>query len=64
MAAFVDNATVDAALELRKKVDQALAMGITAETIGAVLMAEKGLDPGGIQTPAPSLDALLAGWSR
>ena len=56
----IDNNTINAALELRDKVDRALSMGISAETIGAALMVEKGLDPGRISGPLPrSLDALL-----
>lgn len=60
MVTIVDNKTINAALELRDKVDRALSMGIPAETIGAALMVEKGLDPGHISGPVPhSLDALL-----
>ena len=56
----IDNNTINAALELRDKVDRALSMGISAETIGAALMVEKGLDPGRVKGPLPhSLDALL-----
>ncbi len=56
----IDNNTINAALELRDKVDRALSMGISAETIGAALMVEKGLDPGRVTGPLPhSLDALL-----
>ncbi len=60
MVTIVDNNTINAALELRDKVDQALSLGIPAETIGAALMIEKGLDPGKVTGPIPhSLDALL-----
>ena len=60
MVTIVDNKVINAALELRDKVDQALSMGISAEMIGAALMVEKGLDPGKISGPIPnSLDALL-----
>lgn len=56
----IDTNTINSALELRDKVDRALSLGIPAETIGAVLMVEKGLDPGQITGPIPrSLDALL-----
>lgn len=60
MVTIVNNNTINAALELRDKVDRALSMGIPAETIGAALMVEKGLDPGQVSGPVPnSLDALL-----
>lgn len=60
MVTIVDNNTINAALELRDKVDRALSLGISAETIGAALMVETGLDPGKISGPIPhSLDALL-----
>ncbi len=60
MVTVVDNNIINAALDLRHKVDTALSMGISAETIGAALMVEKGLDPGKIDGPIPiSLDALL-----
>ena len=60
MIDIIDNKTINAALELRKKVDHALSLGISAESIGAALMVEKGLDPGKINGPIPSsLDALL-----
>jgi hypothetical protein len=60
MITVVDNSTINSALELRDKVDRALSLGIPAETIGAALMMEKGLDPGKIHGPVPrSLDALL-----
>jgi hypothetical protein len=60
MVTIVDNKVINAALELRDKVDQALSMGISAEMIGAALMVEKGLDPGKVSGPVPnSLDALL-----
>ncbi len=60
MVTVVDNKTINAALELRAKVDRALSMGIPAETIGAALMKEKGLDPGVVKGPVPpSLDSLL-----
>ncbi len=60
MVTIVDNKVINAALELRDKVDQALSMGISAEMIGAALMVEKGLDPGKVSGPIPnSLDALL-----
>jgi len=60
MISIIDNQTIDAALELRDKVDHALSLGISAETIGAALMIETGLDPGKINGPIPrSLDALL-----
>jgi len=60
MVTIVDNKVINAALELRDKVDQALSMGIPAEMIGAALMVEKGLDPGKVSGPIPnSLDALL-----
>ena len=60
MVTVIDNNVVNAALELRDKVDRALSLGISAETIGAALMVEKGLDPGRIKGPVPrSLDALL-----
>ena len=56
----IDKNTINAALELRDKVDHALSMGIAAETIGAALMVETGLDPGKVNGPIPrSLDALL-----
>ena len=56
----VDNKTIKAAVELRNKVDHALSLGIAAETIGAALMVETGLDPGKIKGPIPrSLDSLL-----
>ena len=61
MVTVVDNNTINAALDLRSKVDTALSMGIPAETIGAALMIEKGLDPGQVSGPLPaSLDALLS----
>lgn len=61
MVTVVDNKTINSALELRDKVDMALSMGISAETIGAALMIEKGLDPGKIAGPLPpSLDSLLS----
>jgi len=60
MISIIDNQTINAALELRDKVDHALSLGISAETIGAALMIETGLDPGKINGPVPrSLDALL-----
>lgn len=60
MVTVVDNKTINAALELRAKVDKALSMGIPPETIGAALMVEKGLDPGTMNGPVPpSLDYLL-----
>lgn len=60
MVTIVNNNTVNAALELRDKVDKALSLGISAETIGAALMVETGLDPGKVSGPIPnSLDALL-----
>ena len=60
MVTVIDNNIVNSALELREKVDRALSLGISAETIGAALMVEKGLDPGRIKGPIPhSLDALL-----
>jgi hypothetical protein len=60
MVTIVDNKVINAALELRDKVDQALSMGISAEMIGAALMVEKGLDLGKVSGPIPnSLDALL-----
>ncbi len=60
MVEIVNNATIDAALELRHKVDKALAMGFSAELIGAALMVEKGLDPGHVLGPMPrSLDSLI-----
>ena len=60
MVNIIDNNTINAALELRDKVDHALSLGISAETIGAALMVETGLDPGKIKGPIPrSLDALL-----
>lgn len=61
MVTVVDSSTISAALDLRSKVDTALAMGIPAETIGAALMVEKGLDPGIVNGPVPrSLDALIS----
>ena len=64
MISIIDNQTIDAALELRDKVDHALSLGISAETIGAALMVETGLDPGKINGPIPrSLDALLTSAS-
>jgi len=60
MIDIIDKQTINEALELRKKVDHALSLGISAETIGAVLMLETGLDPGKVNGPIPrSLDALL-----
>jgi len=60
MINIIDNKTINEALELRDKVDNALSMGFSAETIGAALMVETGLDPGKITGPIPrSLDALL-----
>ncbi|RKX69470.1 MAG: hypothetical protein DRP60_16620 [Spirochaetes bacterium] len=60
MISIIDNKTINAALELRDKVDYALSLGISAESIGAALMMETGLDPGKISGPVPhSLDALL-----
>ena len=60
MVTVVDNKTINAALDLRHKVDEALSLGISAETIGAVLMVETGLDPGKVKGPIPpSMDALL-----
>ena len=60
MVTVVDSKTINAALELRSKVDRALSLGIPAETIGAALMVEKGLDPGIVNGPIPSsLDSLL-----
>jgi hypothetical protein len=60
MVTMVNNKVINAALEIRDKVDQALSMGISAEMIGAALMVEKGLDPGKVSGPIPnSLDALL-----
>ncbi len=60
MISIIDNKTINAALELRDKVDYALSLGISAESIGAALMMETGLDPGKISGPIPrSLDALL-----
>ncbi len=60
MISIIDNRTINAALELRDKVDYALSLGISAETIGAALMVETGLNPGKISGPIPhSLDALL-----
>ncbi len=60
MVKIIDNNTINAALELRDKVDHALSLGISAETIGAALMVEIGLDPGKMSGPIPhSLDALL-----
>ena len=60
MLTVVDNKTINAALELRAKVDRALSLGIPAEVIGAALMVEKGLDPGIVNGPIPSsLDSLL-----
>lgn len=48
------------ALKLREKVDLALSLGFSAETIGATLMVEKGIDPGKNQIPrAASLDDLI-----
>ena len=56
----IDAAVIMAALDLRTKVEKALSMGIPAETIGAALMVEKGLDPGKVRGPVPrSLDDLL-----
>lgn len=61
MVTVVDNRIINAALDLRSKVDTALSMGIPAEIIGAALMVEKGLDPGITDGPVPSsLDALLS----
>ena len=60
MIDIIDDKTINAALELRNKVDHALSLGISAESIGAALMIETGLDPGKINGPVPrSLDALL-----
>lgn len=57
---IIDSKTIAKALNLRDKVDRALELGIPAETIGAALMAEKGLDPGPVSGPIPrSLDELL-----
>jgi len=65
MISIIDNQTINAALELRDKVDHALSLGISAETIGAALMVETGLDPGKINGPIPrSLDALLTSAQR
>ena len=65
MVTVVDNNTINAALDLRHKVDEALSMGISAETIGAVLMVETGLDPGQVNGPIPSsMDALLRSGAR
>ncbi len=60
MVERIDSATIDAALELRRKIDTALDLGYTPETIGAALMVEKGLDPGKVHGPIPlSLDSML-----
>ena len=65
MVTVVDNNTINAALVLRHKVDEALSMGIPAEVIGAALMVEGGLDPGSVNGPVPqSLDALLSTGAR
>ena len=48
MLSAVDDKLIINALDLRKKIDTALEMGIPAESIGAALMLEKGLDPGDV----------------
>jgi len=60
MMTAVNDKMLESALDLRQKVDKALSLGIPAETIGAALMIEKGLDPGRLTGPRPhSLDSLL-----
>jgi len=60
MLSAVDDKLIINALDLRKKIDTALEMGIPAESIGAALMLEKGLDPGNNSINIPhSLDALI-----
>ncbi|MCG8452806.1 MAG: hypothetical protein MI717_06475 [Spirochaetales bacterium] len=65
MVQIIDQRTIHAALELREKVDRALNLGIAAETIGAALMLEQGLDPGAsAERKFRSLDALLSSTGK